>query len=239
MGHSIYSLPSAESHAPNRVAKAMFALMSDDANAPLIVPADVDAAITRAQRDLRDVHAALDQATGGAPPRAVLAELAQALAADLASGFFDVLPMELARGRVVRGAGLWGSILPGRSLPHRVILARFLSATPPHRTGVGYKLTIARIALLALGADGVLRTGAVTEQLTLQENHELTLEPLAWDDPRIRRVPTRPIRLARWQASGDARSVAPPTRVIEALVAIATQVAQDSKRDLALLQRFL
>lgn len=216
--------------------------MSGDTKAPLTAPGDtvhIDAAVVRVQRDLQDVQSALDQLTGGASPRAVLAELAQSLAADLASGFFDALPMELVRGRVARGDGAWRSMLPPRSLPHRVVLGRVLGATAPVRAGVGYTLTIARIAVLAIGADGVLRIGATSEQLILRENLELTLEPLNWDDPRIRRVPTGRIRLARWQALGDARSVAPPARVIEALVALAARVANDSKRDLALLQRFL
>ena len=217
--------------------------MSGDTKAPLIASAEADAAVVRVRRDLRDVQSAFDQVTGGASPRAVLAELAQSLAADLASGFFDALPMEPVRGRVPRGEGAWSLILPPRSLPHRIILGRLLSATPPYQAGVGYTRTIARIAVLALGADGVLRTGIANERLIVQENLALTLEPLAWDDPRIRRVPTRPIRLMRWHAlsdaHSDARNVAPPASVIQALVAIATQVAHDSKRDLALLQRFL
>jgi hypothetical protein len=195
-------------------------------------------AVERARRELEEVRSALDEITGGASPRALLGELAQSLAADLA-GFFNMLPMWQATGLVAQGRR-WRRLFRGYArIPHRVVLARIVSAMRPIPIGGGYTLTIARVGILALGEDGVLRAGIVNEQLNLPADVELSLDPLAWDDMRIRRVPSSSMTMTRWEASGDSFTVAEPGRVIEALTAIAEGVARDSKRDLALLRRLL
>ncbi len=212
--------------------------MSGDAELQRASSHEPAQAVVRARRELEEVRGALDELTGGASPRALLGELAQSLAADLAS-YFDVLPMSRMTGVVAQGRA-WRRLFRAYArIPHRVVLARFISATPPVPIGAGYTLTLARISLLALGEDGVLRSGIVNEQLNLPKDAELTLDPVPWDDMRIRRVPTSSLIVTRWQADGDPRAVAEPGRVIEALTAIAEQVARESKRDLALLQRFL
>ena len=213
--------------------------MSGDVELPPPASHETAMAVLRARRELQEVRGALNEIAGGASPRALLAELAQSLAADLAT-FFDVLPMWPMTAVVPEG-GKWRSLFRGRArIPHRVVLARIISAMPPFPAGGGYVMTLAQIALLALGEDGVLRTGVINnEHLNLPKDVELTLEPLEWDDMRIRRVPSSTMTLKRWEADGDAKAVAEPGRVIDALTAIAEQVARDSKRDLALLQRFL
>jgi hypothetical protein len=213
--------------------------MSEPTEISGVDPTDIQNAILRARSELREVQGALARLTGGASLRIVLAELAQELASDLA-GFFDDLPMERFSGRIEWGEGLgrWRWIVPQR-LSHCIILGRFLSATYPERAGVGYTVTDARIALLAIGEDGVLRTGVAKEQIHLPENAELTYDLVGWDDGRIRGVPSRAVRLKRWTGESDPHEVASPGRVLEALTAIAARVARESNRDLALIQRFL
>ncbi|HXD48492.1 MAG TPA: hypothetical protein VN600_06960 [Gemmatimonadaceae bacterium] len=212
--------------------------MSGDAEVQRPNASEPATSVERARRELQEVRGALDQITGGASPRALLGELAQSLAADLAT-FFDLLPMWQTIGLVTQGRGRLRFFRSHERIPHRVVLARIVSARPPAPLGGGYTLTIASIAVLALGEDGVLRSGIVNEQLNLPRDVELTLDPLAWDDMRIRRVPSGSITVRRWEPSGEAHAVAEPGRVIEALTAIAEEVARDSKRDLALLRRFL
>jgi hypothetical protein len=195
-------------------------------------------AVERARRELEEVRTALDEIAGGASARALLGELAQSLAADLAT-FFSLLPMWQTTGLVVQGRRWRRWFRSYARIRHRVVLARIVSAMRPVPIGGGYTLTIARIAVLALGDDGVLRSGIVNEQLNLPANVELTLDPIAWDDMRIRRVPSNSMTMTRWEASGDSLAVAEPGRVIEALTDIAEGVARDSKRDLALLRRLL
>jgi len=212
--------------------------MSGDAEVQRPNASEPATSVERARRELQEVRGALDQITGGASPRALLGELAQSLAADLAT-FFDLLPMWQTTGLVTQGRGRLRFFRSYERIPHRVVLARIVSARPPAPISGGYTLTIASIAVLALGEDGVLRSGIVNEQLNLPRDVELTLDPLAWDDMRIRRVPSGSITVRRWEPSGEAHAVAEPGRVIEALTAIAEEVARDSKRDLALLRRFL
>jgi hypothetical protein len=213
--------------------------MSEQSDFSGVDPADIQDAILRARSELRDVQGALSRVTGGASLRIVLAELAQELASDLA-GFFDDLPMERFSGRIDWGErlGRWRWTVAPR-VWHRIILARFLSATYPERAGVGYTATHARIAVLAMGEDGVLRTGVAKEQIHLPENAELTYDLVGWDDGRIRGVPSRSVRLNRWTGESDPHEVASPGRVLEALTAIAARVTRESNRDLALIQRFL
>src|SRR4051812_41927378 len=105
--------------------------MSDapDPGIPSELPAvaDTQAAIVRARGQLVDVRRALDAATGGASPRRILAELAQEFAADLAA-YFEDLPMHRFSGTTEREHGLLKWFLP-RIVPHRVVMARYHSAS--------------------------------------------------------------------------------------------------------------
>jgi len=195
-------------------------------------------AIARARNELRHARAALVTVTGGAAPRAVLAELAQGLAAELAEQF-DELPMWRFTGRVPRLGGLLGKLVPSRSVAHRVVLARYLSSTVPASTGNGYNLLIATIAVLALGADGVLRRGWRREQVVLQEATTLEDSPLEWDDVRLRRFPSGSQRLVRWNGTADAYDVASPAEVLDALTKIGAVVVGAARRDASLLQKLL
>jgi len=185
---------------------------------------------------LHEVRAALARVTGGAPASVVLAELAQQLAGDLAP-HFDDLPMHRFTGGVARFPGIPGAVLPGRRIPHRVVLARYLLSSPPMRGGEGFVLRWADIGVLALGADGVLRAGRRKELVRLPADTPLPDEPLAWDNPRIRRVPSRTVRLARWPEAPV--KVATPAQVLDALAAIAATLAGAARRDLDLLQRLI
>jgi hypothetical protein len=204
----------------------------DERPAPLDSGAAVAAARTQLQR-LRDT---LSETTGGAPPRAVLAELAQGLAAELAA-HFEELPMQTFTGWVPRAAGAWGWMLPPRRVPHRVVLGRYLSVTVPQATGQGYTACAARIALVALGADGVLRRGELWEGIVLPVDTSTTLDALPWDDARLRRVPSRSLRLVPWDAG--ATNVATPLEVLDAVTRIASSAADVAQRELALLNRLL
>jgi hypothetical protein len=185
---------------------------------------------------LPELRAALARATGGAPASLVLAELAQQLAGDLAA-HFDDLPMHRFTGRVARLGGVPGAVLPGRRIAHRVVLARYLSSSPPMRGGTGYVLRRADIGLIALGSDGVLRAGHGMGLVRLPADTPVPDEPLGWDDLRIRRVPSRTLRLARWPVAPV--KVATAAQVLDALSAIAATLADASRRDLELLQRLL
>ena len=195
-------------------------------------------AIARARRDLRDARAALTTVTGGAAPRAVLAELAHGLAAELAEQF-DELPMWRFVGRVSRIGGTLGRIIPARGVAHRLVLARYISSTVPTSTGKGYNMLIATIALLAIGSDGVLRDGRRREQVVLPEGTSLEDSPLEWDDMRLRRFPSGPQRLVRWNGIADEYEVATPAQVLDALTKIGAVVVGAAQRDASLLQKLL
>ena len=195
-------------------------------------------AIARARDDLRDARAALTSITGGAAPRAVLAELAQGLAVELAEQFDD-LPMWRFTGRVPRLAGPLGVLLPSRGVQHRLVLARYISSTVPMSTGNGYNVLIATIALLAIGADGVLRRGRRREQVVLPEGTSLEDAPLEWDDMRLRRFPSGSQRLTRWNGTADAFEVASPAEVLDALTKIGAVVVGTAQRDASLLRKLL
>jgi hypothetical protein len=158
------------------------------------------------------------------------------MAGDLAA-YFDDLRMHRFTGSLARAPGFVGALVPGRRMAHRVVLARYVSASQPLIETGGYALRSASIALVALGADGVLRTGRVVENVRIPSGTVLDDKPLAWDSPLVRRVPSRVMRLVRWP--GGRVHVATPAQVLDALAAIATQLAADSRRDLALLQRLL
>ncbi|AHG88235.1 hypothetical protein J421_0698 [Gemmatirosa kalamazoonensis] len=168
----------------------------------------------------------------------MLAELAQGLAAELAT-HFDDLPMHPFTGRVPRAPGTWGWLVPPRAVPHRVVLGRYLSLTVPQNAGSGYTVCGARIAVVGLGADGVLRRGELWEMITLPEGVESTTDALPWDDMRLRRVPSRAIRLVRWGGDAQAGRIASPAEVIDALTRVASAVADVAARDLALLDRLM
>ncbi|HSU16885.1 hypothetical protein [Longimicrobium sp.] len=210
--------------------------MPDEPNLPEPNAADAKEAVALARTQLLDVRTALARVTGGAPAGLVLAELAQQMAGDLAA-YFDDLPMHRFTGRVARFPGVFGAVMPGRRIAHRVVLARYLSASPPMRGGPGFVLRWAEFGLVALGSDGVLRAGRRRELVRLPEDTSIPDDPLSWDDLLIRRVPSRAVRLARWPNA--AVRVASPAQVLDALAAIAASLASTSRRDLELLQRLL
>jgi hypothetical protein len=200
-------------------------------------PAEPEEAFARAQARLGDARTALARATGGAPPRAVLAELAQQLAAELAT-HFDELPMHRFTGRVARVPGVLGAVLPGRRVPHRVLLGRYLATGLAAKSSGGSRWSVATIAVLGLGADGVLRLGRLNETVHRPEDEDPFGGPVAWDDRLMRGVPSRTLWVSRWEG-GDAAQVASPAEVLDALATLAGSVASASLRDLALLQRLL
>ncbi|MFL5383746.1 MAG: hypothetical protein ACJ8GN_14595 [Longimicrobiaceae bacterium] len=200
--------------------------------------ATTEEAVAVARARLNEARAALLHVTGGASARDVLAELAGQLAAELAAGF-DALPMHRFTGRLARGWGLLDAVLPGRAVPHRVVLGRYLSSTLPARVSGGSLWSAARIAVLALGADGVLRVGAAHETVHRVEGDNPFEGPLACNDRRMRGVPSRPMRVARWQGGAESEPVAVPSEVLDALATIAADAASTALRELELLRRLL
>jgi hypothetical protein len=197
---------------------------------------DLFRAVERVREDMERVREELTRVTGGAAPAEVLAELAQALSAELGS-IFDELPMHRFSGRIP-GDGFAGQLLR-RRLPHRILLGRYLQATVPTAAGVGYTTCLARIGLIAVGSDGVTRVGELWEQVILPVGTEMGALPLRWDDLRLRRVPSKPVRLERWTGRSEHARIATPGEVLEALSAAAAALADASRRDLELLRRLL
>lgn len=211
-----------------------------DAPLPAPPPDDTDEviqAIARARAELRSVRSELERVTGGARPGEVLAELAQSLSAELGA-VFDELPMHRFSARIAAGGGLAGNLLR-RTVPHRLLLGRYFQATVPTPAGVGYTTCQARIGVVAVGADGVLRIGEIWEQVILPADTGIPAEPLPWDDMRLQRVPSRAMKLERWTGRSDDPRLATPGAILEALTAAATAVADAARRDLKLLQRLL
>jgi hypothetical protein len=198
---------------------------------------DTQAAIVRARGQLAEVRRALAAATGGASPRSILAELAQELAADLA-GYFDELPMHQFSGATDRESGFLRHFLP-RMVPHRVVMGRYHTATVPRKADAGWTRHYARIFILGLGADGILRRGRWNGFVQLPEGTKVTIEPVLWDNSLIRRVPTAVLVMRRWTGGPDPTEVAAPGQVLDVLTGMANKLATESQRDLALLQRFL
>lgn len=199
---------------------------------------ELDALIARARGALRDTQELHSTVTGGAAPRAILAEVAHGLAAELA-GHFDELPMHLFVARVPPSAVPWNRLLPGRRLAHRIVLGRYLTATPPHDAGVGYVACSARISVAAVGVDGVLRCGVLWETIVLPREMELSTDPLAWNDMRLRSVPSRAIRMRRWTGSAEPVDVAAPYEMLAALTRVAESLAAELRRDLTTVRRLL
>ena len=199
-------------------------------------PIDLFRAVERARDELQRIRNELTRLTGGAPSGAVLAELGQTLSGELSAGFED-LPMHRFTGRIP-GDGIAGRLLRSR-LPHRLLLGRYLSATVPTSAGVGYTTCFAQIGIIAIGGDGVTRVGQLWEQVILPVGAEMGAAPLRWDDLRLRRVPSKAVRLERWTGRGEHAKIATPGEVLEALTAAAGAVADASRRDLDLLRRLL
>ena len=106
---------------------------------------------------LPDIRHRLLQLTGGAPAAAILTEVVQQLAEELAS-HFDVLPSRHFMGKVPRASGVIGRVAPARRIPHAVLMGRYLLIAPPEDRG-DYYYSYCMIGILALGRDGVLRVG--------------------------------------------------------------------------------
>lgn len=202
------------------------------------LPTTPDVMAVDARMQLQQTRAALAAATGGVAAAQVLAELAQSLAGELAQ-HFDELPMHRFTGRVARGGGVAGRLLPRRAVPHRVVMGRYLQASVPHHAGNGWQRQRATVAVLALGADGVLRTGVQRLYVTIREGNGARRVPVPWDHEHLARIPSRALRVTRWEGGPEPAAVASPRQVIEVLTSLATLVAADMGRDLALLQRYL
>lgn len=187
---------------------------------------------------LAAVRADLAGLTGGASPRAVLAALARQMASDLAT-YFDELPMHSFAGSVARVGGPLGWLVPRKRVSHRVVAGCYLSTSVARDAGNGWTRRDARIAVLGLGVDGVLRTGVWTGVVTLEKSTEVRTATIDWDDVRMRGVPPKVLSMKQWTGGTDPSEVATPPRVLDALTAIVGKVAADSTRDIALLKRFL
>jgi len=72
-----------------------------------------------------------------------------------------------------------------------------------------------------------------------QEGADPFGRPLLWDDPCMRRVPSRTLRVLRWHGGGEPGQVAAPAQVLDALATLAGLVASASLRELELLRRLL
>lgn len=201
-------------------------------------PEPVVSAAEVALRTLRDADTALARVTGGAPPRQVMAELARQTAGELAQHFGE-LPMHRYAGRVARVPGVLGALVPGRRVPHRVVMARYLSTGIARRSSGGSRWSLATIAILGLGADGGLRVGALNEAVHRDESTDLFQGSLRWDDHRVRGVPSRTLWVRPWEGGSEREQVGTAPEVLTALAAIARTLAGESLRDLEMLKRLL
>lgn len=174
--------------------------------------------------------------TGGTPPRAVLAELAQSLAADLAA-HFDELPMHPFSGYAKRSD--WLRALFPKVVKHRVLMGRYLIMSTPRKASEDFVRAQARIAVLALGADGVLRRGLWRGLVRIAKDKQVPIDAIPWDSILLRNVPTYGLVMHEWTGSPDPRDVAAPALVIETLNALASRFADETNKDLELLNRLL
>lgn len=184
---------------------------------------------------LPELRRRLLQLTGGVPAAAVLTELVQQLAEELAP-HFDELPSRYFAGKVPRRPGMLGRLAPARRIPHAVLMGRYLLIAPPDAHG-DYYYSYSMVAILALGRDGVLRIGRGMEMIVLPKDIELTDQPLRWDDIRLRNCPTGELRMLRWTGSPMPEDVGTASTVLEAMIALGELVAEQSRHDLNLLQR--
>lgn len=188
-----------------------------------------------ARAELQRSRAAMAAATGGVAPARVLVELAQGLASELAQ-HFDELPMHRFTGflpgpRLLR----W---LTFRRVPHRMVMGRYLDLSFPHRVAEGWNRQYAHIAVLALGADGLLRVGSTRVFVRIPQSDPVLADVKRWDHIHLRRVPTHALALARWDGGQDVRQVARPREVIDVLTDIAASMSAEIGRDLEVMRRF-
>jgi len=182
---------------------------------------------------LREKLAAI---TGGTPPRTVLAELAQSLAADLAA-HFDELPMHPFAGYATRSD--WLKWLLPKVAKHRVLMGRYVNMSTPQKASEEFNLSYARIAVLGIGDDGVLRRGVWRGLVRIPKTSQVPITPLRWDDLLLRNVPPSGLVMREWTGSPDPGDVASPAEVIETLNALASRFAAETSKDLDLLNRLL
>jgi len=188
------------------------------------------------ESDLPALRQQVAEITGGARPRAVLAELAQSMASELAQ-YFEDLPMHPFTGIAARD-GLFRYIAP-RIVRHRVLLGRYRSVLHSAPYGERMERSYATIDVVAIGEDGVLRCGKWEGFVKYAQDNRPPIAPIDWSDSRIRNVPTRALVLRRWTGTAEPRQVAPPDQVMEALIRVANRVAAESQRDLGLLKTLL
>jgi hypothetical protein len=196
-------------------------------------------ALIAARDELRRIRTQLAQATGGVSAASVLVHLANQLGADLAASFDD-LPSVRFDGIVRADRGMFRS-LRFRRIPHRVVLGRYVGLGNSGPGVKGFRLYYARIAVLGVGSDGVLRTGQWNGNVGLPEDEDLRFvtSPVLWDDKRLFGVPPRAIRMSPWTGSNDWKQVGNPGQAIDALTSLARRLADDATRNLSLLQRFV
>lgn len=176
--------------------------------------------------------------TGGAETAEVLAELARSAARESAQ-YFDTLSNPAFEVAVARGTG-WRRWFSGtRRIRHRTLLVRYQFAVPVEAVGVALISTDVRGHLLALGADGELRVGAIAETLVLDVGTELPVEALPFTDDRTRNVPSDRVRLRTWTGGNDPAQVAPAEVVMEALRLSALLLHEQVLAQGALLRRLL
>jgi hypothetical protein len=188
-----------------------------------------------ARAELQRSQAAMAAATGGVAPARVLVELAQELAGELAQ-HFDELPMHRFTGflpgpRLLR----WVTF---RRMPHRVVMGRYLDLSFPRKVAEGWNRQYAHIAVLALGADGVLRVGTTRVFVRIPQDNPVLTGAKRWNHLHLGRVPTHALALAPWDGGQDARQVARPREVIDALTEIAAAMSAEIGKDLDVMRRF-
>ena len=189
------------------------------------------------RKTLADLEAAVVAAGGSASPRVLLADMARRLAFDVA-GYFDELPMQLFTGHVPRVQGPMRHLLPVREIPHRALLGRYRSVSHPISQRQSKVRYVARVAILGVGVDGMLRTGEWMGFVLLPDAPPPSGELLPWSHPQLRGVPDRHLRFNDWRHASDGREVAEPAEVIVALKQVASGLAAAAARDLALIQQF-
>jgi hypothetical protein len=192
--------------------------------------------LARARALLSEARSA--EGVHGVAPRLLLLEILRGLAVDLL-GYFDALPGHRFTGIVRRRPGALGLVLPPRLIPHRVVLGRYLHYTPPVATTPKYAQSVARIAVVALGADGVLRRGVFAGTVVFPSDEEPPDTPLAHDDLFLSRVPPWPLLLRDWSGGVDPAEVAGPVRMVEALTGLVERVMEGTAEEQALVNALL
>jgi hypothetical protein len=171
-------------------------------------------------------------------PRLLLLELVRGLAADLV-GHFATLPGHKFTGLVRRSPRTIGLMLPPRVIAHRVLLGRYLHYTPPVPATPKYARSVARIAVLALGADGALRRGVFAGAVIFPGEAEPPTDPLAYDDVFLTNVPPWPLIMRDWAGSVDSREVAGPIPVLDVLTGLVQRVWEGTAEEQELVKVLL